>query len=95
LVYFYQRATLWQAERFTTVTGKGFRPHTLALGRWRYPALGLFVLYFILAVALPLGVLIWTSLLPVYQPPSMKVLSELSWAHYHGILTGSGVLHAM
>jgi iron(III) transport system permease protein len=95
LVYFYQRATLWQAERFTTVTGKGFRPHTLALGRWRYPALGLFVLYFILAVALPLGVLIWTSLLPVYQPPSMKVLSELSWGHYHGILTGSVILHAM
>ena len=95
LVYFYQRATLWQAERFATVTGKGFRPHTLALGRWRYPALGLFVLYFILAVALPLGVLIWTSLLPVYQPPSMKVLSELSWTHYHGILSGPLILRAM
>ncbi|HET8563658.1 MAG TPA: hypothetical protein VFM35_07300, partial [Candidatus Binatia bacterium] len=94
LVYFYQRATLWQAERFTTVTGKGFRPHTLALGRWRYPALGLFVLYFFLAVALPVGVLIWTSLLPVYRPPSLEVLSQLTWAHYRSILTGSGILHA-
>ncbi|HEY3150937.1 MAG TPA: iron ABC transporter permease [Candidatus Binatia bacterium] len=94
LVYFYQRATLRQAERFTTVTGKGFRPRTLALGRWRYPALGLFVLYFILAVALPLGVLIWTSLLPAYQPPSTKVLADLSWAHYREILSGAGVLNA-
>ena len=39
--------------------------------------------------------LIWTSLLPVYQPPSMKVLSELSWTHYHGILSGPLILRAM
>ena len=95
LVYFYQRATLRQAERFTTVTGKGFRPRTVSLGRWRYPALGLFVVYFILAVALPLGVLIWTSLLPVYQSPSTKVLAEVSWTHYREILAGSGVLDAL
>ena len=94
LVYFYQRAALWQAERFTTVTGKGYRPRTLELGLWRYFALGLFIIYFFLAVGLPLGVLIWTSLLPLYQPPSMKVLSLLTWTHYRLILTGSGILNA-
>lgn len=92
LVYFYQRATLWQSERFTTVTGKGYRPRILELGRWRYPALGLFLLYFVLAVALPMGVLIWTSMLPSYQPPSRELLSQLSWNHYRLILTGSNVL---
>ena len=47
LAYFYQRAILLQNERFTTVTGKGFRPRIMALGRWRYPALGLFVRLFL------------------------------------------------
>jgi iron(III) transport system permease protein len=94
LVYGYQRATVRQAERFATVTGKGFRPRTLTLGRWRYPALGLFVLYFLLAVALPLAVLIWTAFLPVYQPPSTEVLSQLTLTHYRAIFSGPGILRA-
>src|ERR671922_565706 len=69
LAYFYQRATVRQSERFATVGGKGYRPHRIKLGRWRYPALGLFICYFLFAVILPLGVLVWTSLLPSYQPP--------------------------
>jgi iron(III) transport system permease protein len=93
-VYLYQRATLRQAERFTTVTGKGYRPRSIELGRWRYPALCLFLLYFTLAVLLPLGVLIWVSLLPFFQPPSWDLLEQLSWRHYRLILTQPGVLRA-
>jgi iron(III) transport system permease protein len=92
LAYFYQRAILLQNERFTTVTGKGYRPRIMELGRWRYPALGLFVIYFFLTVALPLGVLIWTSLLPLYQPPSMEALSQLSWNNYRLVFTEPHVL---
>ena len=94
LVYLYQRATLRQAERFATVTGKGYRPRIIELGRWRYMALGLFLLYFILAVALPLGVLIWTSLLPSYQPPSSEALAQATWSNYRMILTHPQVLRA-
>ena len=46
LVYFYQRATVRQSERFATVGGKGYRPHRIKLGHWRYPALGAFYLLF-------------------------------------------------
>lgn len=93
-VYFYQRATLRQAERFATVTGKGYRPRTIALGRWRYPALGLFVLYFVLAILLPLGVLIWVSFLPVYRPPSWELLSQMSWRNYQLIFSEPQVLRS-
>ncbi|MGB7951401.1 MAG: iron ABC transporter permease, partial [Candidatus Binatia bacterium] len=92
LVYFYQRATLRQTERFATITGKAYRPRALRLGRWRYPALALFFLYFTLAVALPLAVLIWTSLLPAYQPPSLEVLSQLTARHYRAILAAPSML---
>ena len=38
LVYLYARATREQA-RYATVTGKGFRPRRIDLGRWQYVAL--------------------------------------------------------
>ncbi|HLN86338.1 MAG TPA: iron ABC transporter permease [Candidatus Limnocylindrales bacterium] len=90
--YFYQRAILRQSERFTTVTGKGYRPRIMALGRWRYPALAMFFGYFFVAVALPISVLIWTSLLPNYQPPSMEALAQTSWNNYRLVFNEPQVL---
>ncbi len=95
LVYFYQRAALRQADRFATVTGKGYRPRVIGLGAWRYPALGLFLLYFVLAVVLPLGALIWTSLLPSYKPPSWEVLSRVSLNSYWLVLTEPNILRSV
>ena len=92
LAYLYQRAILRQSERFTTVSGKGYRPRIMELGRWRYPALALFFLYLFLSVVLPLAVLIWTSLLSVYQPPSMDALAQVSWNNYRLIFTEPNVL---
>ena len=92
LAYLYQRAILLQSERFATVTGKGYRPRIMALGRWRYPALALFFGYFFLTVVLPLGVLIWTSLLPVYQPPSLEALAQASWNNYRLVMSEPHVL---
>jgi len=90
--YFYQRAILRQTERFATVTGKGYRPRILHLGRWRYAALALFIGYFLVAVALPLAVLIWTSVLPRYQPPSMEALAQASWDNYRLVFNEPKVL---
>lgn len=95
LARLYQRATLRQAERFATITGKGYRPRVIGLGVWRYPALALFLFYFVVAVALPLGVLIWTSLLPVYLPPSREALSQISLSSYHLVVTEVAVLRSV
>ena len=94
LSYLYQRAVLLQTERFATVTGKGYRPRVIDLGAWRYPALALFFIYFLFTVLLPLGVLIWTSLLPGYRPPSADALSRVSWNNYRLVLSTPGVLRA-
>jgi iron(III) transport system permease protein len=50
-----------RAERFVTVTGKGYRPTRYALGRWRAPALAFVGLYLLVAAVLPAIVLVWTS----------------------------------
>lgn len=65
MAWLYQHYTR-RASKFTTITGKGFRPRPFRLGRWRWWAFGLAALYFVFAVVLPLGILVWTSFMP-YQ----------------------------
>jgi iron(III) transport system permease protein len=81
LLIAYRRAVRY-SERFSTVTGKGFRPRVISIGKWRYAALGLFVLYFLLTVVAPFAILVWASLLPTYRAPSFEALSFVSSANY-------------
>ena len=67
-LYFYFR-TLQQSHRFAVVTGKGYRPKTYDLGKFRYVGLFFVLLYMSLAVFLPLLVLMWLSLLPSVRMP--------------------------
>jgi len=82
LVAFYYRVVVRKAGKFATITGKAYRPRRHRLGRWRWPALGLFFAYFFFAVALPAFVLIWASLLPAYEVPSVAALGRLSFDNY-------------
>lgn len=75
------------AERFRVVTGKGFRPKRIELGRGRYLAMIFTWIYFGIMVT-PLLALLWTSLLPFYQLPSAMALNKISLNNYRTI-TGS------
>ena len=81
LIYIYSRATK-HAERFTTVTGKAYRPRIIDLGRWRYAALAFTALFFSFSVVFPLLVLFWGSLLPYLQAPSLAALANASFDGY-------------
>ncbi|MCC7107000.1 MAG: iron ABC transporter permease, partial [Chloroflexi bacterium] len=47
---------------YITVTGKGYRPSQLDIGRWRFAALAVNVLYLLVAVVMPMAALIASSL---------------------------------
>lgn len=56
-----------RADRYQVVTGSNYRPAPLNLGTWRYPvALGS-LLVFLVVVAVPLVMLLWVSVVPIYQ----------------------------
>jgi iron(III) transport system permease protein len=84
-IYLQSRLTA-QGSKFSTVTGKGFRPRCIDLGRWRYLTAGLFILYFVVIVLLPFLVLVWSSLQRFYSAPSWAALSRVSLASYRTIL---------
>ena len=93
LVYLYLKV-LGAGEKYTTVTGRGYRPAIIDLGRARYLGSLFFFLYLSLAVVLPLVVLGWGSLLTYYQPPSWELVSQLTMKHYYNALTGYGAITA-
>ena len=84
-----------RSERFQTVTGKGFRPRTLDLGKWRWPVSVGFVLYFIIAVIAPLLILLWMSLLPYYQTPGIQPLGSLTFSNYVELFETRGVTQSI
>src|SRR5205807_1212227 len=75
-----------QGSRFSTVTGKGFRPRTIDLGHWRYVTAAIFILYFVVIVLLPFLVLLWSSLQKFYSAPSLEALGRVSLDSYRAVL---------
>ncbi len=80
--YFYARM-IGRSEKYTIITGKGYRPRQMDLGSWRYPALVLVMVYLLLSVVLPFLVFLYTSFLSYLQVPSWKVLNQLTLRNYN------------
>ncbi len=68
-----------------TITGKAFRPSPIRLGRKRPLAGALIALYFLFVVALPLGILVYASLLPFYQSPGREAFGKFTLANYRSL----------
>ncbi len=75
-----------RSERFATVTGKAFRPRRVALGRARWLAMGILGLYGVLAVLLPFLVMAYSSVVRIYQVPSLDSFGQLTLANYAYVL---------
>jgi iron(III) transport system permease protein len=80
-IYFQSRLSA-RGSRYSTVTGKGFRPRPMDLGAWRVPAGCVLVFYMLLVVVLPFLVLLWSSLQKYYSVPSWAALKNVSFAAY-------------
>jgi iron(III) transport system permease protein len=79
--YLYSRV-IGHSERYSIVTGKGYRPRELDLGVWRWPATSIIVFYLLFAVVLPFLALLYVSLLRYMQPPSWAAFATFSLRNY-------------
>ena len=91
LLYFYGRLSK-NAERFATVTGKGFRPRPFDLGKGRFIAAGILVLNFFLLLVAPTGILVWASFLPFYQTIRASAFKLLTLHNYQVVLDSTHYL---
>jgi iron(III) transport system permease protein len=74
------------AHRYRTITGKGFRPRVIALGRMR-PLAGLLIVAVpAVVIGLPLANIIWAAALPYYEPFNVAALSKLTTANFDKVI---------
>ena len=74
-----------ETKRYAVITGRGYRPKMLPLGRWKVPALAFVAVYLTLDFVLPFAALLWVSLLPHAQAFSAQALSKLTLVNYRQI----------
>ncbi len=91
LAFFYVRL-VQHGKKYTVITGRGYRPREIALGRWKWAALAFVALYLSMEVFIPFLVLLWASLLPHLQLPTAAAFSQMSFKNYHSIFEYVGAL---
>jgi iron(III) transport system permease protein len=77
------------AHQFQTITGKGYRPRVIDLGLCRYATATLLLVIFILVIVFPLGILIFTSLMPFYEGLTWGSFGRFTFENY-SVLFGPG-----
>jgi len=81
MLYWYNRLSR-HAEKYQTITGKGYRPRIMSLGRWRYFTSGVLVLLFLLIIGFPIAMVLFSALQPFYEGISMEAVHRLTLANF-------------
>ena len=84
-----------RAEQFATITGRGFRARRSSLGHWRWPTLVAVAALLLLISIAPFAILVYTSFLPVYIPPSFDVFEKLTLNGYAELFDNKRFLGAV
>ncbi|HEY2791748.1 MAG TPA: iron ABC transporter permease [Micromonosporaceae bacterium] len=78
-----------RSSRYATMTGKGYRPRRVDLGRWRWLALfGVFV-YVGVVLLLPVLMLFWSSIQPYYGGFNSAAFHRISFGAYSDLFSSS------
>lgn len=92
--FFYLRLVR-HSERYSIITGKGYTPRQVRLGRWRKPSLALALLFLFVTIVLPFLVLLYVSLVNYLRPPSLEAFMNLTTKHYEAVFNQPRVLQTL
>lgn len=82
----FSQRMMGRAGQYATVTGKGYRPRLIDLGKWRFVSTAFTMLFLVFSTVLPFLMLLYASFLPYYQVPSARAISTMSWNNYATLL---------
>ena len=92
LIFLYRRAVR-RAEKFQVITGKGYRPRILHLGKGKYLATAILVTYLVVHVGLMFATVATLSLQPFWNPRNL--ISNMTLKHYLLVLDRSDILRSL
>lgn len=76
---------LQRGNRYQVITGKGYRPRLLDLGRWNTAAWAMIALYSVISKLLPMALIAFIAFAPYVAPPSLALLDQLSLANFYSV----------
>jgi iron(III) transport system permease protein len=82
-------------ERYQTITGKDYRPRRIDLGGWKYVTCAVALLLVFLITGVPFLMMLYASLLPFYQAPSVAAFESMSFANYWSLFHNSKTITPM
>ncbi len=94
LVVLYRRLTS-ESEKYVTISGRGYRPGMIELGRAKIPLFVTVAFLSFILIVLPVLVLLYTSLVPYSMVPSLKAFGSMGWKHWLAVLKDPVSLHAL
>jgi iron(III) transport system permease protein len=74
------------SERYQTITGKDYKPRRTDLGAWKYLSCALCLLLVFLITGLPFLIMLYASLMPRFQPPTLEGLRTMTLVNYTNLL---------
>ena len=84
LTWWYSQV-LRQGHRYQVITGKGYRPTLLDLGRFGWVGWAFIGLYVVASKLLPLLLIAYIALTPYVAPPSWEMLSRMSFMAFERV----------
>jgi iron(III) transport system permease protein len=86
LLRFYSRL-LVSAQKFQTISGKGYRSTVIPLGPWRYVTAAILAAFFFILIVAPVGMLSFASLQSFYSRISLGAFQTMTLDNYASVLT--------
>jgi iron(III) transport system permease protein len=74
------------AEKYQTISGKGFRPRVMRIGPWRWLTTAALVALFWLLIVFPIGITLWVSFVPYYDGVNWEALQRFSLSNFRTVL---------
>lgn len=91
LLHFYGKVAR-HAERFASITGKGFRPRPFDLRHAKWIGAALILFNAFLVLLLPLAAILYNSLTPFARPMNLTGLMNLTLDHYRAVFAEASYL---
>ncbi len=91
----YYQKMIKVSHKYATITGKGYKPKLTDLGRWKWAWLVFVIFYFLVTFIFPLLAILWVSLIPYVQIPTIETLGKVSLLGYQNaiyILSTQGIV---
>ncbi len=89
---------LRKSQRYQVITGKGYRPKQIDLGKWTIIAWVLIGFYALISKLLPIAMIAFESFMPYITPPSLEALGQLTVSNFGRInweLVGRGLRNTL